>query len=64
MVGIKGKSGSGGKRTGAGRPIETNHTVHINITIEKDLLEYVDNRGTNRSRAISACIKNEKERGE
>ena len=61
MTGVKGKSGSGGKREGAGCPPKENKKLHMTIRIDYDLIEYVKTK-ENKSSIISQCIRKEKER--
>lgn len=61
MTGIKGKSGSGGKREGAGCHRKENHKFHMTIRIDYDLESYIKSK-TNKSVFISDLIRKEKER--
>lgn len=62
MVGIKGKSGSGGQREGAGRP-KGAKTTAISFRMDNDLVEYVNTK-ENKNRFINNCIREKKEREE
>ena len=55
----KKQNGHGGRRPGAGRPKSANRKIAISITLDPDLLDYV-NRQENKSQFINHCIRKEK----
>lgn len=53
------RDGRGGRRPGAGRPKSEKKKITISITLEPDLLDFL-NRQENKSRFINHCIRKEK----